>query len=134
MNNKNFIYLVINNKKYPAKPLTNPMWVLEIKPSEIKGYSTISKFISKKFKLSEINNMEINIHKNSTHKTLGCEFKLTFQKEDFSFICEDLDFIPELFIWLRGNNLSFKDPLDLEKLFKDNSPIKAKEILSKKFF
>lgn len=134
MANKNFIYLIINNKKYPSKPLNNPMWVLEIKPSEIKGYSTISKFISKKFRLSEINNMGVNIYKNSTHKVLGCEFNLTFQKEDFSFICEDLDFIPDLFKWLRSNNLNFKDEHNLEKLFSENTLSEIKKSLYKKYF
>lgn len=135
---KIIISVIVYGKRYPEKMYSKSPWIIELNDSEINGYSSISKKLSKKIAISDINQIYVKVTKDYnnapgkfTTQSLACEFSVKFDGDVYTFICEDLNVIPILFNWLRNNNLKFIDSYNLEKLYKNNNPNKAIEILYK---
>lgn len=135
---KIIISMIVYGKRYPEKMYSKSPWIIELNDSEIKGYSSVSKFLSKKMKTSEISNIDIKVIKGFNNlpgkpmtQSLACEFSVKFEGDVYVFICEDLDVIKPLLTWLKNNNLKFTDSSNLEKLYKENEAKQVIEILHK---
>lgn len=136
---KIIVSFLMEGKRVPGKMYCRSPWVVELNDTEIKIVNDMTKKVSKKVSVSDIEEVAVKVVKGFNNapgkfmtQSISCEMQVNINEKEYCFICEDLHVVPILFKWLKRNNLNYKDLYDLEKLYNEMDEKEVVEILYSK--
>lgn len=129
----------INGEEFPKKMYCRSSWALGLNDTELKISNNRTKEVSKQISVSDINSIELNVAKGFNNapgkfmsQTLCLEMTINIGETTYQLICEDLGVIQPMLSWGQKNNIKFTDSYDLVKLYSENNPKEAVDILYSK--